>query len=175
MSIIIRDGTNPSNLATVDSSGNLHTLDSSGGTSGAAVPATAIQVAGSDGTDLRTIATDASGQVKTLLENAVRVNGLRAALGTFSLKSTSSSPVTLIAAGTGFRDIITLIFTNEGITATIVTISDGTATYTFGLAAGEGLPINFVSTLPATTTATAWTVANSASNTVDCSGVYLND
>jgi hypothetical protein len=139
MSIIIRDGTNSAQLATVDSNGDLHVF-TDGGT--------------------------------------VTINGSRANanLGTFSVQSTSSSPSTLIAAGaTGvFNDIITLVLTNEG-TATIVSISDGTTTYKYALGANAGLNINFPSTLPATSSATAWTISNSASQTVDASGVYLKD
>lgn len=168
MSIIIRDGTNAAQLATVDSNGNLHTLDGNSGTPGSAVPATAIQIAGSDGTNLRTIATDTTGRTVAVL------NGARATLGVFSVQSTSSSPSSLIGSGSGYRDIITLILTNEG-TATIVSISDGTTTYKFALGANLGININFSSTLPAKTSATAWTISNSASQTVDASGVYVNN
>ena len=42
---------------------------------GAAIPTNAIMVGGSDGTDLRAIATDTGGQVKVLVENTVPVTG----------------------------------------------------------------------------------------------------
>jgi hypothetical protein len=119
---------------------------------------------------------DALGNVHVLQDatSAVRIIGPRAALGVFSVQSTSNSPSSLITAGTGFTDLVTLILTNEG-TATVVSISDGTNTYKFALGAGAGINVNFPSTLPAATTATAWTISNSASQTVDASGVYLND
>jgi hypothetical protein len=47
----------------------LPTQDVSDGTPGSAVPASAIQVAGSDGTNLRTLETDSAGQLKVLVEN----------------------------------------------------------------------------------------------------------
>jgi hypothetical protein len=47
----------------------LPTQDVSDGTPGGAVPGTAIQVGGSDGTDLRPLATDSTGQLKVLIEN----------------------------------------------------------------------------------------------------------
>jgi hypothetical protein len=55
------------------------------GASGSAVPNSTLQVGGSDGTDLRTFATDSSGQVKVLVENtpAVSVSGSVAVTGTF--------------------------------------------------------------------------------------------
>lgn len=134
MSIILRDATNPSNLATVDSGGDLHVFVDGG---------------------------------------SVTANGPRSALGVFSVQSTSGSPSSLIAAGTGYRDIINIILTNEG-TATVVSISDGTTTYKIALGAGLGLNIPFPSTLPAASVATAWTISNSAAQTVDASGVYIN-
>jgi hypothetical protein len=47
--------------------------DPAEGTPGVAAPVKALQVGGSDGTNLRTVATDASGQVKVLVQNAPSV------------------------------------------------------------------------------------------------------
>lgn len=49
------------NYVTADTNGNMAVKDYADGTPGSAVPSVATQIAGSDGTDLRTIATDASG------------------------------------------------------------------------------------------------------------------
>jgi 5-hydroxyisourate hydrolase-like protein (transthyretin family) len=174
-SIIIRDGTNSNQLATVDVNGDLHVLDDglalATGTPGSAVPASAMQVAGSDGTDLRTVLTDPSGRVVTL------ANGPRSAIGTVSVQNTSATPATFIAAGaTGkYQDIISLVFSNETASATVMSLSDGTKTYKFALASSGGLTVNFPSTLPATSTATAWTLSNSAADTVDCVAVYVTN
>lgn len=113
---------------------------------------------------------DAAGNLHVAVASAIP----RTALGVFSVQSTSSSPSTLIAAGTGFTDITTLILVNTG-TATIVTVTDGTTSYLFALAAGDGINLNFAATLPGATSATAWTISNSASQTVDASGVYVNN
>lgn len=172
MSIILRDGTNSAQLATIDVNGNVHVLDSSSGTAGAAVPTTPTTVGGSDGTNLRTLITDTTGR-QVIVQNAAR-------LGVFpvTVQSTSASPATLIAsAAAQFTDIVTLVLTNEG-SATIVSISDGTKTYKFALAAAAAngsISINFASTLPATSSATAWTISNSAAQNVDCVAVYVKN
>lgn len=57
------NGTVPVSIA-----GTVNTKDAADGTPGSAVPTTAIQVAGSDGTNLRALLTDATGQLKVLLE-----------------------------------------------------------------------------------------------------------
>jgi hypothetical protein len=67
----------PSGFEVFDGSGNIlltpaHpgvTEDVSDGTPGSAAPATALQVAGWDGTDLRALLTDNAGQLKILVEN----------------------------------------------------------------------------------------------------------
>jgi hypothetical protein len=86
---------------------------------------------------------------------------------TASVQTTDSSPHTLIAAaGTGVRTNISgLVITNESPTATVVSLSDGTVTYKFALAANGGM-VNTVP-LPATSTNTAWTVTSSAVVTLD--------
>ena len=71
----------------VDASGNLLininaqglspivSADVTGGTPGSAAPAKALQVGGTDGTDLRALLTDATGQLKVLVENTVPISG----------------------------------------------------------------------------------------------------
>jgi hypothetical protein len=82
---------------------------------------------------------------------AVVLNSVRDLIGTVQVNSSSSSPVTFIAAGsTGvFNDIITFVATNESATATIVSLLDGSTTYKFALAANGGIVINFPTPLPA--------------------------
>lgn len=135
-----------------------------------------------DGTNSALLATvDANGDVHTYNDGGrVSLNGTRADanFGSVSVQSTASSPATLIAAGaTGiFNDIITLVLTNEG-TATIVSISDGTVTYKFSLgavaSANANLVINFATPLQATSSATAWTISNSAAQNVDVVATYV--
>lgn len=56
-------------------SGTVSASNPSVGATGAAVPADATMVGGSDGTDLRALLTDATGQLKVLVENTVPVTG----------------------------------------------------------------------------------------------------
>ena len=104
------------------------------------------------------------------------VSSTRNSLSPVSVQSTSGTPGTLIAAASaGFLDLISLVLTNETATATIVSISDGTITYKFALAASGGGVFNFGSDpIPATTAATAWTISNSASSTIDAIALFLN-
>lgn len=54
----------PTNVVNADTHGNLQVVDYADGTPGAAAPAVATQIGGTDGTNLRTIATDTSGRTK---------------------------------------------------------------------------------------------------------------
>lgn len=129
-----------------------------------------------DGTNAAyTAEVDINNDLHVAVDTAMYPNALRAALGTASVQSTTGS-TTLIAAGAAgiYRDIISLVLTNEG-TATVVSITDGTKTYEFALGANAVLPINFSSTLPAMSTATAWTISNSATQNVDCVAVYAEN
>jgi hypothetical protein len=98
-------------------------------------------------------------------------------VSTASAQTTSSSLSSLIAAGgtNVYTDIVTFIATNESASATVVTLTDGTATYKFALASNGGIVINFPTPLPATSANTAWQVSNSASDTVDCVAVYVSN
>jgi len=104
-------------------------------------------------------------------------NGHRQMLGTASVNSSAASGATLIAAGASgvFTDIVSLVITNESSTATVVSITDGTTTYKFALAANGGIVINFPTPLPAASSATAWTCGNSATVPCDFVVVYLNN
>jgi len=104
------------------------------------------------------------------------LQGDRALTTPFTYQSTSASPATMIASGgtSVYTDITELVLTNEG-AATIVSISDGTLTYKFALAANGGLTKTFATPLKASATATAWTVSNSAAVNVDCVGVVINN
>lgn len=99
----------------------------------------------------------------------VVANTVRDLVGFASVQTTDTSSHNLLASGgTGvFTDLISLVITNETATATVVSLSDGTVTYKFALAASGGISTTFPSTLPATSSATAWTVISSASVTLD--------
>jgi hypothetical protein len=77
----ITDGTNilgtSSHPVRIDPTGTTiqPTKDAADGTSGSASPSQTLQIGGSDGTDLRTLATDSSGQLKVLVENTPPVSG----------------------------------------------------------------------------------------------------
>lgn len=99
-------------------------------------------------------------------------------VGTASLNSSSSSAVSLIAAGAAgiFNDIISLTITNESSTATIVSLSDNGAAgnvYKFAIAANGGLVFNPAIPLPQGTAAAAWNVKNSAAVALDFVVIYL--
>lgn len=63
--IVGQDSTgNRANFVGADANGNMQTKDFADGTTGSAVPTTAIQIGGTDGTNLRAVTTDASGNQK---------------------------------------------------------------------------------------------------------------
>jgi hypothetical protein len=98
----------------------------------------------------------------------------RGLTGSSSAQSTSSAPITLIAAGSVgvYNDIVTFICTNESNVATVVSLSDGTQVYKFALSPNGGGVFNFLTPLPATNFSTDWTVSNSAGVPVDCVVVF---
>lgn len=147
------------------------------GSTGTTAPAAASQDGLRAATTIPTSVTD--GQLVAAMgtksgKSVTVLNGPREFRGAVSVQSTSATGATLIAAGaTGvLNDIVTFIATNETSTATVVSLSDGTVTYKFALAGNGGISANFNSPLPATSTATAWTVSNSAAVNVDCVAVY---
>ena len=169
MSIIIRDGTNSAQLATVDVNGDLHV------TNDVANSTTAPSLANGD---VVTAQADYVGSafVKPYRRSQTVAQG--------SVINASTSPVTCLAAqGVGiFADISTLIITVTAAATTdlgfTVTLSDGTATYIFDMNTGSlgggsddpnnPLMISFPAALPATSTNTAWTVTSSVSTGVVC-------
>jgi hypothetical protein len=109
---------------------------------------------------------------------AVVLNAVRDLVGTAVLSNNSAaSAASLIGAGADgvYNDIITFIATNRSATATVVTLTDGTVSYTFALAANGGIVINFPTPLCATTAATAWTVGNSGTVACDYVAVYAKN
>jgi len=95
------------------------------GTPGSAVPAIAEQIAGSDGTDLRTILTDATGQVKVLVENSptVAISGTVPVSGTVTADIVGHAGATLDGtAGSPSTGVLTVQGVSGG-TAQPVTIA----------------------------------------------------
>jgi hypothetical protein len=103
------------------------------------------------------------------------LNGMRDIIGTASVQNTGASGTLIGQIGSTYCDIIDIVLTNESSTATVVSISDGTTTYKFALAANGGISKSYVTPLPATSTNTNWTVSNSASSTVDCVVLYVKN
>jgi len=88
-------------LLSTDLAGNLRTKDAADGTPGAAVPATATQVAGSDGTNLQTIKTTTKGTQVVIPADeaeAASLNYFTADSGSTPLSVTGSAPVLTIQA-----------------------------------------------------------------------------
>ena len=105
-------------------------------------------------------------------------NAPRDLIGTAIVSNNSTaSGVSFIGMGASgvYNDIITFIATNRSSTATVVTLTDGTASYTFAIAANGGIVVNFPTPLPATSTATAWTIGNSATVACDYIAVYAKN
>lgn len=92
--------------------------------------------------------------------------------------TSSTSPVTCVtAAGSGvFTDITSLTVTNGSVTATTVTLSDGTSSFVYNCSGGGGITIPFNPPLPATTANTAWTLTCGTSvASVYCNIVYIKN
>lgn len=130
--------------------------------------ATTYPTAAADGASVQAMG-DKAGRTVTVL------NAPRNLVTPFSVQTTDTSGHTLIAAGaTGvFNDIGWLVITNETATATVVSLSDGTTTYKFALAASGGGAFMLPMPLNATSSATAWTVTSSANVTLDFVGEYI--
>lgn len=150
------------------------------GSTGSAVPSTADYGGLLAQTALPSAAT-AGNLVGTLSDKfgrqAVVINTIRDLVGTASLDSSSSSAVSFIATGgTGvFTDITELVITNDSATATIVSLTDGTKTYKFAINANGGLTKSFISPLVASSSATAWTILNSAGVSCHYVAVFANN
>ncbi|PWT75514.1 MAG: hypothetical protein C5B59_08525 [Bacteroidetes bacterium] len=133
----------------------------------AAPPANAIQVGGVastalpsafTATDLAPFMLDKFGRL-VVLPQAPR--DLIAAQATTITNNTANTIVAAIASV--FTDIISLVITNSSATPVVVTVSDGTASYLYSIAANGGMVVPLPAPLPATTVNTAWTATSSAS------------
>ncbi len=94
-----------------------------------------------------------------------------------TLTSTTTATTVVTAAGTSvFADITSLIISNGSATATAVTLSDGSVSYSYNLPAGGGLVSNFDPPLKATTSNVAWTLQCGTSvASVYCNIVYVKN
>ena len=163
--------------------GTVTTTNASVGATGVAAPTSATEegFVANVGTALPTAVTNGQlvgGMADKFGREVVLLNGHRQLIGTAVVSNNStSSGVSFIAAGaTGvFNDIITFIATNRSSTATVITLTDGTASYTFAIAGNGGIVINFPTPLPATSSATAWTIGNSATVACDYIAVYAKN
>jgi len=146
----------------------------------ATVPANAVQAGNRGSTALPTAVAD--GQLVAPMTDkygrqAVVANTIRDLVGFASVQTTDQSGHNLLASGgTGiYTDLISLAITNETATATVVSLSDGSVTYKFALAANGGIALTWPSTLPASSTAMAWTVTSSATVTLDFVVTYAKN
>jgi hypothetical protein len=120
---------------------------------------------GTAATDGQTVSPMADHMGKTV----VVLSSPRELVGTAIVSNNSSaSGVSMVGAGASnvYRDITAFAFTNRSSTATVVTLTDGTLSYTFAIGAYGGIALNLTVPIPASSTATAWTIGNSA--TVAC-------
>ena len=130
----------------------------------AAPPANAIQIGclaatalptANTATDLTVPMTDKFGR-QVVIANTIRnLTGMQATTIT-----SSTSATTIITAGASgvYNDIISLAITNSSATALIVTISDGTKSLVYAIAANGGIMIQPSSPIAATSAATAWQI-----------------
>lgn len=99
-------------------------------------------------------------------KSVVTLNGYRDKTETFTLDSSSSSTVAFIPALSGvYRDLLTLVITNDSTTATIVSLTDnGSAgkVYKYAIAGNGGIVIPYPTPFPQTAPGVAWNVLNSA-------------
>lgn len=142
------------------------------GTPGSPVPASALQIAGSDGTDLRTLATDTGGQLKVLLEGgtlpvpAAPSNSSNISAATLQVKNAAGT----FYGMTGFSSIAQYVqlldatSLSSGVTVPKVSVllpanSSFSLDYgTLGRAFATGIYVAFSSTEAVFTTGTAGTL-----------------
>ena len=109
---------------------------------------------------------------------AVVLNTVRDLVTTLILSNNSGSTAQNFgsAGGTGvFLDLTTFTATNRSSTASVVSLSDGTNTYTYAIASNGGIVVTFPTPLPAHGTATQWTVLNSAGVAFDYMAVAVQN
>jgi hypothetical protein len=122
----LSDGTNAFGIV-----GNpIFVQDEADGTPGAAAPAKALQIGGTDGTDLRALLTDNTGQLKVLVENTPAISGTVTANQGTAAANTAGWPVTAgglaesTASWTNATSINTALQVNcAGYSTVIVTLS----------------------------------------------------
>lgn len=145
---------------------------------GATPPANAVQISAIAATALPTAAT-ATDTVVPMADKygrgVVLPQGPRDIIGTASVQNTGASGTLIGQIGSTYTDICNLVLTNETAAPTVVSISDGTTTYKFALAANGGGVFPFSPPLPATSTNTNWTISNSASSTIDAIVTYVKN
>jgi len=145
---------------------------------GGTPPANAVQISSIAATALPTAAT-ATDTVVPMADKYGRAVTLpqapRDLIGAVSVQNTGVSGTLVGQIASTFVDITNLILTNETGTATVVSISDGTTTYKFALAANGGGVFPFSPPLPAATVNTNWTISNSASSTIDAVVTYVKN
>jgi hypothetical protein len=150
------------------------------GATGASVPANAIQVGDRAATALPTAVANAqlvAPMTDKYGRQVVVLGTIRDLVGFASVQTTDTGAHNLLASGGAdiFTDLISLAITNETATATVVSLSDGTVTYKFALAANGGIVNQWNATLPATSAATAWTVTSSATVTLNFVVTYCKN
>ena len=145
---------------------------------GAAPSGNPVQIAGVAATALPT-ATTSGDLVEPMLDKFGRLVVLpqapRDLIGTASVQNTGVSGTLIGQIGSTYTDITNLVLTNETATPTVVSISDGTTTYKFALAANGGGVFPFSPPLPAASINTNWTISNSASSTIDAVVTYVKN
>lgn len=199
MSIILRDGTISTQVATVDSNGNLHvslsgtggianplpTTDAADGTTGATAPTKAIEVGGIAATANPTAVTNGqlvgamADKVGKLVIVTAAPRQLVAPQVTTITNSTSETTIVTAGASGVFNDITGFQITNATGTAVSVTIKDATSGTTrkiFDLAASGGIVVHFNPPLPQSSAAANWTATLSVTGvTVDINVDYVKN
>ena len=158
---------NTSALA-LESGGNLATIATNTGASvsaiGSAVPSKGIYNGGIATTAIPSNAT-AGNLVGAMFDKAGRMvvapqapRDLVKHQATTITSSTASTTVVTAGASGVFNDVTSIVFTNSSSTATVVTLSDGTASYTYIVPPTDMRGVAYPVPLAETTAATAWTV-----------------
>lgn len=119
---------NNANYVGADANGNMTVKDFADGATGSAVPTVSMQVAGSDGTLLRTFKTDTSGRLNILLNDSA---GSAVTLGQAAMAS--SLPVALASNQTGINNFLDKsgtgnITSGSGAGNTVVATTNGAST-----------------------------------------------
>jgi len=143
------------------------------GTPGTAVPGSALYAGTRAATALPTAVTNGqlAGAMSDTFGRQVVIPGtIRGLVQPLILSNNSGSTAQNFGAvgGAGiYLDISSFVVTNRSATATVVSLSDGTNTYTYAIAANGGMVYPPPVPIPAATTATQWTVLNSAAVACD--------